>query len=94
MRKRATSKELPLEPEFEAILNECKALQEKLDGVKEHVYQSIKMKLVTTHGLTQPLENLYVVYGTCTVDQACIYDETEDPSCDDCLLCHEPYERK
>ena len=26
--------------------------------------------------------------------QMCIYDERDDPALDDCLFCHDPYERK
>jgi hypothetical protein len=84
-----------LAPELQARLDKAQGLRKEAETLEEWVVDELKTTIAADLGLTQNIHLLELSIGDCTGKYGtCIYDDIEDPAHDDCLICHQPYERK
>jgi len=84
-----------LEPALQVILDKARKLRGEAAALEETVFRDLKIKVAVDLNLPQDIYNLELAIGICTGKYGtCIYDDMEDPAHDDCLVCHQPYERK
>jgi hypothetical protein len=80
---------------LQAILNKARELRGEAAALEETVFRDLKTKIAVDLNLHQDIYRLELAIGRCAGKYGtCIYDDMEDPAHDDCLVCHQPYERK
>jgi hypothetical protein len=85
----------PLAPELQLRLDSAQRLQQEAELIEESVAHTLKATIIADLGLAQNIHLLDLAIGYCTGKYGtCIYDDMEDSAHDDCLICHQPYERK
>lgn len=96
MKRAKKSNYRDVKPEFRTRLDAAYVLREEAEKIVEAVRCELLREILTDLGLSdKPQQEFSLSFLSCTGKYgACIYDNEEDISHDDCLVCHEPYERK
>ena len=85
-----------VKPEFRARLNAAAILREEAAKIVESVRAELTREMLADLGLAERSPQDFSLNFLSCIGKygACIYDNEEDISHDDCLVCHQPYERK
>lgn len=82
---------------YEDLIKAHADATEELYSVSTKVYKAeyaLREALAKQYGLDA--EVVYLGHWDCPESpiHRCIYNQDEDPYCDDCIICHDPEERK